>query len=177
MSSAPSGPAGIADLSPLTRRREQRAWYWYDWANSAYFTTILTVLFGPYMIAVTKAAAPDCTGTGCVETLDVLGLGIAAGSLGGYLVTFSTLLGAVVLPLVGAVVDRSPRKRVHMAAYAWTGALFAASLFFMTGGRWQVGAVAIVASNVLVGCSLVAYNAILNDIATEDERDRASPPG
>jgi len=170
-------PSGIADLSPLARRREQRAWYWYDWANSAYFTTIVTVLFGPYMIAVTKAAAPDCSGEGCIEKLEILGLGVAAGSLGGYLITFSTLLGALVLPLVGAVVDRSPRKRVHMAAYAWTGALSASALFFMSGDNWQVGAVAIVLSNVLVGCSLVAYNAILNDIATEDERDRVSSRG
>jgi UMF1 family MFS transporter len=177
LTSSPQRPSGIADLSPLARRQEQRAWYWYDWANSAYFTTIVTVLFGPYMIAVTKAAAPDCSGAGCIEKVEILGLGVAAGSLGGYLITFSTLLGALVLPLVGAVVDRSPRKRVHMAAYAWTGALSAASLFFMTGDRWQVGAVAIVLSNVLVGCSLVAYNAILNDIATEDERDRVSSRG
>ena len=168
---------GIADLSPLARRREQKAWYWYDWANSAYFTTILTVLFGPYMIAVSKAAAPPCAGDGCVEKVNVLGVGIAAGSLGGFLVTASTLIGAVVLPLVGAVIDRSPRKRVHMAGYAWAGAAFAASLFFMTGDKWQIGAVAIVASNILVGCSLVAHNAILNDIATEDERDRVSSRG
>ena len=174
---APHRPSGIADLSPLARRREQRAWYWYDWANSAYFTTIVTVLFGPYMIAVSRAAAPDCSGAGCIEKLQLLGVGVAAGSLGGYLITFSTLLGALVLPLVGAVVDRSPRKRVHMAAYAWTGALSASALFWMTGDRWQVGAVAIVLSNVLVGCSLVAYNAILNDIATEDERDRVSSQG
>src|SRR3712207_5062550 len=108
------GRAGVADLSPLERRKEQRAWHWYDWANSAYFTTIVTVLFGPYMIAIAKEAAPDCTGEGCIEKVQVLGVGIAAGSLGGYLVTFSTLLGAVVLPLVGAIVDRSPRKKLHM---------------------------------------------------------------
>jgi MFS-type transporter involved in bile tolerance (Atg22 family) len=44
-----STPAGIADLEPLARRKEQRAWYWYDWANSAYVTTIGTVLFAPYL--------------------------------------------------------------------------------------------------------------------------------
>ena len=49
---------------------EQKAWYWYDWANSAYFTTILTVLFGPYMIAIVENAAPDCGTPGCVETLE-----------------------------------------------------------------------------------------------------------
>ncbi len=32
---------GFADLAPLARAAEQKAWYWYDWANSAYFTTVL----------------------------------------------------------------------------------------------------------------------------------------
>ena len=36
-------------LDPVARRREQRSWYVYDWANSAYVTTTLTVLFGPYL--------------------------------------------------------------------------------------------------------------------------------
>ena len=172
-----SRPGGIADLAPLARRREQRAWYWYDWANSAYFTTIGTVLFAPYMIAIAKEAAPDCGTPGCVEKLDVLGLDIAAGSLPGFLVAFATLVGALVLPIVGAIADRSPRKKVHMAVYAWLGSGFAASLFFMTGDNWQIGAVAIVASNILVGCSLVSYSAILVDISTEDERDRVSSRG
>ena len=74
---------GIANLEPINRRREQRAWYWYDWANSAYFTTIGTVLFAPYMIAIAKEAAPDCGPPGCVQKLDVFGLQLAAGSLPG----------------------------------------------------------------------------------------------
>jgi MFS transporter, UMF1 family len=167
----------IGDLSPLARRKEQRAWYWYDWANSAYFTTIVTVLFGPYMIAVAREAAPECDEPGCVQTIDILGVGIAAGSLGGYLVTFSTLVGALVLPVIGAIVDRSPRKRLHMAVYAWIGSIFAGSLYLMTGDNWQIGAVAIVVSNIMVGCSLVSYSAILVDISTEDERDRVSSRG
>ena len=48
---------GIADLEPLWRSKEQRAWNWYDWANSAYYTTVLSVLFAPYMITVAGRAA------------------------------------------------------------------------------------------------------------------------
>ncbi len=44
-------------LDPAARRREQRSWYVYDWANSAYVTTTLTVLFGPYLTVVAKRAA------------------------------------------------------------------------------------------------------------------------
>jgi MFS transporter, UMF1 family len=161
---------------PLLRRREQRAWNWYDWANSAYFTTIGTVLFAPWMIHVAQQAA-RCSGPGCVPTVDLLGLRLAAGSLPAYLTSFATIVGAFALPVVGAFVDRSARKRTHMAVYGWLGAAFAASLFWLDDGRWRLGAVAIVASNILAGCSLVAYYAILVDISTEDERDRVSSHG
>jgi UMF1 family MFS transporter len=170
---------GIADLEPLNRAREQRAWYWYDWANSAYYTTVLTVLFGPLMITVAGRAAgcgdsPDDT---CSRTVDVLGLHLAAGSLPSYLTSFATIASAVVLPIVGAMVDRSGRKRLHMAWFAWVGAFFGSLLFFLTGDHWQLGAVAVVVSSILAGCSLVSYYAILVDISLERERDRVSSRG
>lgn len=173
-----STPAGIADLGPLNRAREQKSWYWYDWANSAFYTTVLTVLFGPYMIDVAGRAAgcadPDDT---CSKTVSVLGLDLAAGSLPSYLTTFATIISAFILPIVGAMVDRSPRKKVHMAVFAWIGSIFCALLFFMKGEGWQIGAVAIVVSSIMAGCSLVSYYAILVDISTEDERDHVSSRG
>jgi UMF1 family MFS transporter len=174
---------GIADLGPLRdqaeRRREQKAWNWYDWANSAYYTTVLSVLFAPFMITVAGRAAgcadPDDT---CDKTVSVLGfIPVAAGSLPFYLTSFATILSALVLPLVGAVVDRSAHKRRHMAAFAWAGSACAALLFLMQDDQWQLAAVAIVLSSVLGGCSLVSYYAILVDISTEAERDDVSSRG
>ena len=173
-----SGMSGIADLEPLQRAREQRAWNWYDWANSAYYTTVLTVLFGPYIISVAKNAVgcPD-EGT-CSRHVEVLGfIPVAVGSLPFYLTSFATIASAFILPVVGALVDRSPRKKVHMAGFAWAGSFCAALLFFMKGDNWQLGAVAIVLSSILAGCSLVSYYAILVDISTEAERDRVSSRG
>jgi UMF1 family MFS transporter len=171
--------SGIADLEPLWRSAEQKAWNWYDWANSAYYTTVLSVLFAPYMITVAGKAA-GCGSSAddtCDKTVDLLGLHLAAGSLPFYLTSFATIASAFVLPVVGALVDRSSRKRVHMAAFAWSGSFFAALLFFMRGEHWQLGAFAVVASSILGGCSLVSYYAILVDISTEDERDRVSSRG
>ena len=171
-------PVGIADLSPIDRLKQQKAWNWYDWANSAFYTTVLSVLFAPYMITVAGKAAgcvdPDET---CSKTVSVLGLHLAAGSLPAYLTSFATIASAFVLPIVGALVDRSGRKKWHMGAYAFAGSFFAALLFFMHGDSWQLGAVAVVLSSILGGCSLVAYYAILVDISTEDERDSASSRG
>jgi MFS transporter, UMF1 family len=173
------GTSEFADLGPLNRATEQKAWYWYDWANSAYYTTVLSVLFAPYMITVAGRAAGcgDDADDTCSKTVDVLGLHLAAGSLPFYLTSFATILSAFVLPVVGAMVDRSPRKKLHMAGFAWAGAFFCALLFLMKGDSWQLAAFAIVMSSVLAGCSLVSYYAILVDISTEDERDRVSSRG
>jgi MFS transporter, UMF1 family len=170
---------GIADLEPLWRAREQKAWNWYDWANSAFYTTILTVLFAPFMITVAGRAAGcgSSADENCSKTVTVLGLHLAAGSLPFYLTSFATIASAFVLPVVGAMVDRSGRKRWHMAAFAWSGSFFAGLLFFMHGDQWQLAAFAIVASSILGGCSLVSYYAILVDISTEAERDRVSSSG
>jgi UMF1 family MFS transporter len=135
-------------------------------------------MFAPYMITVAGRAAgcrdPDET---CSRTVGLLGLHLAAGSLPFYLTSFATIASAFMLPVVGAFVDRSSRKKWQMAGFAWAGSLCAALLFFVRGEHWQVGAVAIVASSVLGGCSLVSYYAILVDISTEAERDRASSRG
>lgn len=171
-------PAGIADLAPLARARQQRAWNWYDWANSAYYTTVLSVLFAPYMITVAGRAAgcPDPDET-CSRTVSLLGLHLAAGSLPFYLTSFATIASALLLPMVGTLVDRSRHKKRQMAGFAWAGSACTALLFFLRGDDWQIGAVAVVLSSILAGCSLVSYYAILVDISTEDERDRASARG
>jgi len=171
--------AGLGEFAAVARRDEQRAWNWYDWANSAFYTTILTVLFGPYMITVAGRAAgcgdsPDDT---CTRTVSVFGLHLAAGSLPSYLTSFATIASALLLPLVGAFVDRTSRKRWQMGTCAWAGAFAASMLFFMHGDHWRLGAVAVVVSSILGGCSLVSYYAILVDISTEEERDGASSRG
>jgi UMF1 family MFS transporter len=177
-SSTEPGVVGVVDPSPLDRLGQQKAWNWYDWANSAFYTTVLSVMFAPYMITVAgKAAGCVDADENCTRTVSILGLHLAAGSLPSYLTSFATIAGAFVLPVVGAIVDRSPRKKVHMVAFAWSGAAVGSLLFFLADDHWQIGAIAVVASSILAGCSLVSYYAILVDISTESERDRASSRG
>jgi MFS transporter, UMF1 family len=162
------------------RRREQRAWYFYDWANSAYATTVAAVLFAPYLTAVAERAAcgPGVTDDNpCHTDLRVLGLDVSAGSLVFYVVTLATVLSAVLLPVVGAIADRSGAKKRLLAGFAWTGSLAAGAMFFVTGSNWQLGAVLLLVANVCLGASLVVYDAILCEIATPDERDAVSSRG
>jgi MFS transporter, UMF1 family len=177
-----SGPGGdpARDLGERARRAQQRAWYWYDWANSAYVTSVATVLFAPYMVSVAETAACGAPGTAdspCTADLSVLGVPVSPGSLVFYVVTVSTVFSALLLPVVGAVADRTPRKKELLAAFAWLGSLCTAGMFLVTGGNWGLGAGLLFVANLSLGASLVVYDAILCQVATVDERDAVSSRG
>ncbi len=166
--------------SEQERRREQRAWYWYDWANSAYVTTVGAVLFTPYLTSVAERAACGYVSDldqRCTQTLSVLGVAVSPGSLVFYAITLTTLLSALVLPVVGAIADRSPAQRRLMARLAWTGAAAATAMGLVAGTNWQLGVGLLLVANLALGGSLVVYDALLCRIATPDERDRVSSRG
>ncbi len=165
--------------SDRERRRQQRAWYVYDWANSAFFTTTATVLFGPYLTVVSKRAAcpGQDTDLACRTDLSVLGVPVAPGSLALYTITAATILSALVLPIVGALADRSGRKRSLMAGLAWIGATAASGLVLVSGDNWPLGVILDVIAGLCAGASLVVYDAILCDISTPAERDAVSSRG
>lgn len=171
-----------AQLDPQERRREQKAWYWYDWANSAFVTTTAAVLFAPYLTSVAEQDAcgfvtDEDKGQKCTTDLHVLGLDVSAGSLVFYIVTLSTILSAVILPIVGAIADRSGRKPRLLGGFAWTGSLFAGLMVFVAGENWPLGAVLLLLATLCLGASLVVYDSILVEVADPDERDRVSSKG
>ncbi len=180
MTTEASSPGPLAVPSGVERLKEQRAWYWYDWANSGYVTTVATVLFAPYLTSVAETAACGSAETDdvpCRTDLSLLGLAIAPGSLVFYVITLATVCSALVLPVVGAMADRSSRKKHIMAGFAWTGSLAAACMFFVQDGNWALGAGLLFVTAISLGASLVVYNAILCQIALPDERDRVSSRG
>ncbi len=171
----------MTTLDKPTVTREQRAWFFYDWANSGYWTTTATVLFSPYLTSVAEKAACGYVGGSdrpCKEDVDVLGfLSLSAGSLVFYVITFTTILSAILLPVVGAWADRTGSKRTLLARIAWTGSAFAAAMFLVTGSNWQLGALLLIGANLCFASSIVVYDAILVDVAGPDERDRISSRG
>jgi MFS-type transporter involved in bile tolerance (Atg22 family) len=151
--------------------REQRGWYIYDWANSAFASTVVTLFLGPYLTAVAKAAAhPD-------GFIYPFGIPVEPRSWWGYLVAFSVLLQVFFLPLVGTMADRSAAKKQLLAACAYVGAGATLAMFFIEGTAYLTGGVLFVIANVAFGASIVVYNAFLPEIATPEERDSVSSKG
>ncbi|GAA2404150.1 MFS transporter [Streptomyces glaucosporus] len=153
------------------RRREQRGWYFYDWANSVFSTSVLTVFLGPYLTGVAEAAA-DAAGY-----VHPLGIPVRAGSYFAYAVSASVLLSVLVMPLAGAVADRSGRKRPMLGAFAYLGAAATMGMFFLDGDRYLLGGALLVVANVSFATAVVIYNSFLPQIAAPEERDAVSSRG
>ncbi|MFF6777950.1 MFS transporter [Streptomyces sp. NPDC012637] len=163
-------PDGHA-ADPAERRREQRGWYFYDFACSVYSTSVVTVFLGPYLTSVAKAAA-DAEGF-----VHPLGVPVRAGSLFAYAVSASIVVAVLAMPLVGAVADRTGRKKPLLAAAAYTGAAATTGMFFLAGERYLLGTFLLIVANASLSVSMVLYNAYLPQIAEPDERDTVSSRG
>lgn len=158
---------------------KQRAWYFYDWANSAYVTTTATVILGPYLTSLANnAACPDLAeGQLCSTPVSLLGLQVLPGAVHPFLVTISTIITTVALLLVGVIADRSRHPQWWLGGLAWVGAAAASAMFLLAGDNWQLGAVLMIVANLCIGSSQVIYDGILVRIAPPDDRDRVSSRG
>ncbi|WOX25566.1 MFS transporter [Streptomyces solicathayae] len=156
---------------PADRKREQRGWYFYDFACSVYSTSVVTVFLGPYLTAVAKKAA-DTEGF-----VHPLGIPVRAGSLFAYAVSASIVIAVLLMPLVGAAADRTGRKKPILAAAAYVGAAATTAMFFLEGDRYLLGAFLLIVANASLSVSTVVYNAYLPQIAEPDERDAVSSRG
>jgi MFS transporter, UMF1 family len=164
--------------APLSDRRERVGWYFYDVANSAFVTSVVTVFMGPYLTAVAEKAAGCGDGTSCAKAyVSVLGIDMAPGSVFPYAVSLSVFLTVFVLPVVGAIADRSPRKKQLLALTAYVGAAATVGLIFLTGDRFLLGAALFLVANIAFGASIVVYNSFLPQIADHEQRDAVSSIG
>ncbi|MFE8017800.1 MFS transporter [Streptomyces antibioticus] len=153
------------------RQREQRGWYFYDWACSVYSTSVLTVFLGPYLTSVAKAAADP---EGYVHPL---GIPVRAGSFFPYAVSLSVVVAVLLMPLVGAAADRSGRKKPLLAAAAYTGAAATTAMFFLGGDRYLLGGLLLIVANAAQSVAMMLYNSYLPQIAPPEERDAVSSRG
>jgi UMF1 family MFS transporter len=176
MTSTVDSPVGTSRSKDTAH---QRAWYWYDWANSAYVTTTLTVLMAPYLTVIAKkAACPTlASDVACHTNLIVVGIPLDPGSLVFYVLTASTILSTIVLIFIGALADRSPTPVRLFATFAWAGAAAASAMFLVSGDNWKLGVLLLIFANLCLGSSLVIYDSLLCRIAGPDERDRVSSRG
>ncbi|MGQ0838986.1 MFS transporter [Actinokineospora sp.] len=174
------------------RKREQRAWCWYDWANSVFPTSVTTVFGSLYLTAVAAEAAKadprngpnPCPADAAGNTdklrdcdISVFGLDFAAGSLWGYLLSVATVIQVLIVPLMGAIADRSSNKKPMLAGFAFGGSVATVAMALVSGDNWELGVVLFILGNICYGTSVVIYYSFIPEIATADERDGLSTRG
>jgi UMF1 family MFS transporter len=157
----------------INDKREIFGWGMYDWANSAFSTTVGTVFLGPY-IASLAATSAEAYADGMAR---FFGIPVAPDSFLPYCISFSVGLQVLFLPILGAIADYSHLRKRMMQLFATIGAIATILMFFVTGDLWWLGGVLFIIANLAFGAAIVFYNAYLPDIASEEERDRVSSYG
>ncbi len=160
-----------ATLAEIARKKEQRAWYFYDWANSAFASTVLTLFLGPYLTSIAKNAA------GADGMVHPFGLNVDPRAFWGYCVSLSVIGQVVVLPLVGALADYKRNKREFLAVFAYLGAIATMAMFFVQGNLYLLGGGLFIFANIAFGAANVVSNSFLSELSTPEERDAVSSRG
>lgn len=149
-----------ADAERL-HRRIVNAWCMYDWANSAFSTTVMAALLPPYFSNVAAAS-----------------LGRAqASSIWGYSTSIAMALGAIAGPIMGAMADYTGRKKGFMRVFWLLAVIFTGCLFFVREGDWLPAVVFFVVASVAAEAANVFYDSLLPHVAGPDEMDRVSARG
>ena len=118
---------GIAEDGPAGGRGARRAlqndpreifgWTMYDWANSAFSTTVVTVFLGPYLTSIADAASKASGGF-----LYLGNVPIKFDSFFTYCVSASVLLEVTFLPVLGALADYSHLRKQLLMLFSTLGA-------------------------------------------------------
>lgn len=143
-------------------RRTQWSWACYDWANSAFATTVLVGLF-PVLFNSYYAAD--------VEP------GVSTFYLGAFGNSASAFVVMLLAPTLGVIADRRGWKKRFLAGFTLLGVGATAGLFFVGEGDWQVAIALFALAAVGFFGGLGFYDALLVSVAPPGARDRVSALG
>jgi len=142
--------------------RRVRAWCMYDWANSAFATTILAAVLPIYYSQVAGANLPS----EAVAT--------AYWSVG---LSVSLFIVAILSPILGTVSDVMRGKRRFLTVFVGIGIVATGLLVLVDTGDWLLASLLFVFGRIGFTGANVFYDALLPHVAREDDRDRVSTRG
>jgi UMF1 family MFS transporter len=142
-------------------RPELRAWALYDWANSAFWTTIIAAVFPIYFTRVAAAELPPASATARFATATTLAM----------------VAVAVLSPVLGAMADFAGWKKKMLGAFVAIGVVATAAMYFIGRGDWELALLLFAVGNIGVTGSLVFYESLLPHVAREEERDMVASAG
>jgi UMF1 family MFS transporter len=142
-------------------RRPVLGWALYDWANSAFALGVMTS-FVPVMLA-------GYWNDGAASSVGTFRLGLANG--------VASLLVAIAAPVLGALADRSGRRKAWLLWITLLGVLATACLYLVAAGGWRVAVVLYMTGSVAFAAANALYDSLLVDVAPPADYDRVSALG
>jgi UMF1 family MFS transporter len=140
---------------------ELRAWAMYDWANSAFWCTIVVAVFPPFFSDYAAAGLPPLEAT----------------SRFAWATTIAVTLVAIIAPVLGAFADHQAVKKRLLAVCVLVGVTATLLMATIGRGEWLYALVLFMVANVGVAASLVFYDSLLPHIAAPKDIDRVSTAG
>jgi len=148
-------------VNASSNRRAQFGWAFYDWANSAFATTVMAGFFPIFFKTYWSADYAAETST--------LQLGVGS--------ALASLIVLLLAPLLGAIADRSRRKKPWLAAVTGIAAVATAGLFFVGSGQWLTALSLFVLASTAFFLAMVFYDSLIVDVCAPEDYDRVSALG
>jgi len=148
-------------LARYWSHRSVIGWALYDWANSAFTLSVVTVFF-PVLLAEYWSEGVD-------STVTTFRLGMANG--------FASLIVAISAPLLGAIADRMGRRKGLLCLLAALGIVMTGALFFVARGQWPIAVACYVLASIGFASSNSLYDALLVDVTSAEHFHQVSALG
>ncbi len=143
---------------------QRRIWAWtmYDWANSAFATTILAAVLPVYFSQVAGATLPSAT---------------VATTYWSYGLSFSLLVIAILSPILGTISDITRGKKRYLAIFAGIGIIGTALLVLVNTGDWVLASILAIIGRIGFSGANTFYDALLPHVAKTEDQDKVSTRG
>jgi len=146
-----------------------RAWIMYDWSNSVFQLTVLSVVFPVFYEKMTT--------TNGSSVVSFFGIPVINSVLYSWAIAFSFLIVALFSPFFSSIADYTGRRRGFMRFFTLLGATSCGLLFFFSKSNLELGISLFVLATIGYTGSIVFYNSFLPIIAPKKDQDRISASG
>lgn len=152
----------LDQLSETEYKKRIRAWTMYDWANSAFATTIMAAVLPAYYSAVAGSTLSSAaTATQYWSMTNVV----------------SMLIVALISPILGTVSDIMRGKKKFLSFFVMLGVIGTGLMVFVDTGDWMLASLLFVIGRVGFASANVFYDALLPHVAKDEDQDRVSTQG
>lgn len=148
-------------MRPTESKRALVSWVLYDWANSAFTTTVIAGFFPVFF--------KQHLSEGVTPLVSTFRLG-TANSIASVIVALSS-------PLLGAIADRGGARKKFLLLFATLGVVMTGSLCFAERGQWELAVLIYVAASVGFASASAFYDSLLVSVAREERADFVSSLG